>query len=52
MLRAVSSAVAVPAFPLTVVCTGWTWSPRAKELVSAPAVAAPFAFGTVELAIA
>ena len=43
----VCKAVAVPAFPLTEVCAGWTWSPRAKELVSEPVSATPATIGVV-----
>ena len=52
IVLAVSSVVAVPAFPVIVVCAGCTWSPRAKELVSEPTAAVPAAFGVVPDALA
>ena len=43
----VFNLVAVPAFPLTSVCNGWTWSPL-ETLVDVPALAVPLACGTFD----
>ena len=47
MFLGVSRVVAVPAFPVIVVCAGWTWSPRANLVVSVPTDALPATFGFV-----
>ena len=52
MFTALARAFAVPAFPVTSVCAGWTWSPRANVPVSVPTVAVPAAFGVVPDAFA
>lgn len=46
----VANFVAVPAFPLTVVCSGWTWSSLAY-LVEVPTAAVPDALGAAVAAL-
>ena len=52
MVLAFCKAVAVPAFPVTSVCAGWTWSPRANASVSLPTLAVLATNGTVVDALA
>ena len=47
ILRAVCKVVAVPAFPVTSVCAGCTWSPLANVAVSVPTLAVLATIGVV-----